>query len=112
MIRQMSIHFSVADIVRCLFFWNNGTNYCGFMLHMANGESWYVTNLRSLKHQFNEVTPAGQFELFKFPPPVPAINEIQPWPTVAVRVEWNPRDVNDYIKEMGGADTLFLQEKV
>jgi hypothetical protein len=111
MLRQLAIHLTLADIVQCVFVWRNA-RHVGFMLHMANGENWYVTNLKSVAPQdFNEVTPVGVFEVFKYPAPIPALNEIRPWPGDTITVEWQPRDVNDYIKEMGGADTLFLTPK-
>lgn len=100
-LRQMSIHFTASDIVTCVFVWAAGYATYGFMLHHANGEYWYVTNFQN-----NTV-----FELFKFPPPIPAVTEIRPWPSERFQIEWSPRDINDYIKEMGGTDTLFLQEK-
>lgn len=101
MLQQMAIHFTVSQVQRCVFVWENAT-HIGFMLLMENGEYWYVTNLGLLG-----------FELFKYPPPIPALsdlaqNKLMPAETVAVQTM--PVDINSYITEVGGGGSTFLVE--
>ena len=108
LLRQMSVQFTLSDVVKCVFYWNNQWA-SGFMLAMANGEYWYLTSVGTAR---TEVTPAGVFKLFKYPPPIPAITELPLMPLrETIKLETDPRDINDYIKEMGGAESLFLDHK-
>lgn len=105
MLRQMSVHFTVSQVTQCVFCWENGT-HTGFMLFTENGEYWYLTTIHD---------PLGQaFELFKYPPPIPAFSDLVNtgvFPVETVRVEMKPKDINHYIIETGGAPSAFLVER-
>jgi hypothetical protein len=103
MLAQMAVHFNVTQVVTCVLTWANDT-HVGFLLLMQNGEYWYVTDM-PLQQQ------VGQYTLFKFPPPIPAFSQLEPMPMASLAVEFKPRDINAYIMEMGGSETLFMSEQ-
>jgi hypothetical protein len=101
MLRQMAKHFIVSDVVSVLFVWEN-FQAIGFMLYMANGEYWYVTDVKVANH----------FELFKYPPPIPALSDLQPmWTTETFVMHTKPVDLNFFLARSGKADSLFMTLK-
>jgi hypothetical protein len=102
MLRQVAPHFTLSDIVECVFVWQHGAHY-GFMLVMQNGEYWYVTNLRDM----------ATFVLWKYPPPIPVLPDLMNaglLPSEPSSYETHPKDINHYLTEMGGSSSMFLVE--
>lgn len=100
MLRQMSKHFTVSDIQSVIYVWENASER-GFMLHMANGEYWYLTNVLNI----------GYFALYKYPPPIPAISDLQlpgMWTEQTFALQTKPDDLNYFLKKNGKAASLFM----
>ena len=97
MLRQMAIHFNVGQIQKVIYYWYN-SNEIGFMLVMDNGEYWYVTSAGSKTHTF---------QLFKYPPPLPAISDVL-ISSDSIVVHTSADELNDYVSQNGGGDSLFL----
>lgn len=100
MLRQMSVHFTVNQIVKVLYTGGHLIIPRVFMLYMENGEYWFVQDIE------NEKTVL--FGLHKYPPPIPSVSEL-PWVRGKVpAIVWNPEDLNDYVKANGGGESLSM----
>lgn len=98
MLRQMSPHFTISEIVSVLFVARSAFDLA-YLLHMQNGEYWFVSR-----------APWKRFELFKFPPPIPAMDQF-PWPSKnAIQLRWKPDDLNEYLKTNGCSETMYLPD--
>lgn len=101
MLQQMAIFFTVGQITAVIANISNA-NIGLYVFAMDNGEYWIV------RQHF----VGSSVELFKYPPPVPSIPQIFELlgSPDTLNFDWYPEDLNTYVKENGGGETLYLPD--
>lgn len=101
MLHALSVYFTVSQITAVIACMSNdrGTLY---VLAMQNGEYWVVRR---------QPVIAATWELFKYPPPIPSIPQLLTLLAGGVTyVDWYPANLNNYVKDNGGGESLYLPD--